>query len=179
MQTTTHASIGILTGSLIANVALAADPVLLLASAFAGAILPDTPMFTLFMIDLALGRPPMMQQSRFWIFLKSAAQNIFLWCGIVLAALSLAPSAYVIPLALFGANGFIHVVVDHYTHDDPRLNWNDGWYAWPFGSWRRTGWDYRYNPGILWPLKREESLVFYLSLNASAILIIFRFCLPH
>jgi hypothetical protein len=155
LQTYTHLAMGAAVGA-----ALFPHEPLVQAACLAGAVIPDAPMITLFGLDKLSGRPPMAYQSPIWILAKNLCQDLILWVLIGLVGwLYRYDGILGSVLIALGVNGAIHVVVDRYSHGDPKFQENDGSYLWPFATWHRTGWDYRIRIGQLWPTKRAEAFV--------------------
>jgi hypothetical protein len=170
VQSYTHLAIGATVGAMV----FPHLPEVQLAC-LVGAVAPDVPTALLYGLDRLSGRRPLSHQPKGWILVKNICQNIFLWVAVALTGLTLGllhwpPSIVATMLVALGVNGAIHVIVDSFTHGNPELQKEDGWFAWPVSRWQRVGWDYRINVGQLWPPKTFEKYVLVFCLFSTIFL---------
>lgn len=155
MQTYTHIPIGALTGA----VAFPGQPLAQVVCIVA-AILPDVVMIPTFVLDRIAGRQPLVAQPLWLLWIKEISHSLIL----SFAVLSVGLLLYEPLILALGLGWLSHVLVDIFTHGDPRFQSADPHYAWPLGSLRKLGrWDYRIKTGALWPVKPLEMLVFYVT----------------
>jgi membrane-bound metal-dependent hydrolase YbcI (DUF457 family) len=162
VQTYTHGVIGVALGLLI----FPQQPLAQLAFAV-GAMTPDVVMIPAFALDRLKGRQALVAQGPLLRLAKNLSHSVLLWAlllAFVWYARSVVPlwaAQMFIPFAL---GGLSHMAVDVFTHGDARLNRQDSLYFWPLQSrpFNIGTWDYRYDHGVLWPLKPFELGVFIL-----------------
>lgn len=168
MQTYTHLAMGTALG-----LGLCPDQPLAIAALMVGSIAPDLSMVPAFMWDKLHGRQPLAVQTAMTMFLKNIGHNVAIW-GMAVAAGTLMPASIFAIFLAFGLGGMIHILLDMFSHNDPKFRETEAKYLWPITN-EHIGigsWDYRRGAGILWPPKWPEELVLIVSVLVTAFLVL-------
>lgn len=143
---------------------------LLVGAGIAGAIAPDLVMVPMFLMDKVRGKQPMTKQGPDIMALKELSHSIPVWLLAMLLVIIIFPHGILAQLGfVFTLSGlFGGVLPDIPTHSEERFKETDCTFLYPANSffkhtlgidrirWPNENWEYRYDHGILWPLKPFE-----------------------
>jgi hypothetical protein len=154
---------------------------------FLGAITPDMVMVPMFLRDKLQGRHPMTKQGPLMMTLKEISHSIPVWLILFGITISLMHEGVVRNMStLFLIAGIVGgVIPDIPTHSKEQFRETDCTFLYPFGAltktligidtlrWKSDRWEYRFDHGVLWPLKEWEKRFNIGAATAIIILIFF------
>jgi len=159
---------------------------LLLGAGITGAIAPDLVMVPMFLMDKIRGRQPMTEQGPATMALKELSHSLFVWLPAMFLVVLLFPRGIIGQLGfMFTLAGlFGGVLPDIPTHSEERFKDTDCTFLYPLNSfckhtfgidrirWPNDDWEYRYDHGILWPLKPFELWINFILIFTGALALI-------